>query len=71
VDQLRVFFAQCDDREIGREPDWEEHLAVLDASMREGVGAPEGFERPGPGDTRRTGAKGRAVARRPTTRKRR
>ena len=59
VDELRAFFAQCDDREIGREPDWEEHLAVIDASMREGVGVPsEELGRPDPGDTRRTGVQG-------------
>ena len=72
VDELRAFFAQCDDREIGREPDWEEHLGVLDASMREGVGAPsEELGRPDRGDTHRIGSKRRAAARRSTTRKRR
>lgn len=34
VDDLRSFFAEQDAREIGREPDWEEHLAVLDRSRR-------------------------------------
>jgi hypothetical protein len=72
VDELRAFFAQCDARELGREPDWEEHLAVLDGSMREGVGVPsEGLVRPGLGDTSRTGSKGRTVSRRSTSRKRR
>jgi hypothetical protein len=40
VEDLRAFFAECDARESGREPDWEEHLAVLDASKREGLGVP-------------------------------
>jgi hypothetical protein len=29
---LQDFFAQCDAREVGREPDWEEHLRVMGAS---------------------------------------
>lgn len=29
---LRVFFAACDARESGREPDWEEHLATMERS---------------------------------------
>jgi hypothetical protein len=72
-DALRDFFAQCDVREVAVEPDWEEHLAVLDASMREGVGAPpEGFERRGSSDARRAGSStGRVVGRRSTTGKRR
>jgi hypothetical protein len=45
VEDLRAFFAECDARESGREPDWEEHLAVLDASKREGLGVPAA-ERP-------------------------
>jgi hypothetical protein len=28
AEALAVFFEQCDAREQGREPDWEEHLAV-------------------------------------------
>ena len=72
VDELRSFFAQCDAREVGREPDWDEHRAVLDASIREGVGVPsEGIGRQGPGHARRTGSKGRAFGRRSTTRQRR
>jgi hypothetical protein len=39
VEALRAFFVACDQRETGREPDWEEHLAVLDASKRDGVGS--------------------------------
>jgi hypothetical protein len=40
IEDLRAFFAECDAREVRREPDWEEHLAVLDASKREGLGPP-------------------------------
>jgi len=39
-DALRAFFAECDAREAGVEPDWAEHLAVLDASRRQGAGEP-------------------------------
>ena len=35
VEDLRAFFADCDAREVGREPDWDEHLAALDSSKRE------------------------------------
>jgi hypothetical protein len=38
VEDLRAFFAECDAREVGREPDWEEHLAALDSSRRDGIG---------------------------------
>lgn len=31
---LRAFFASCDSREEGREPDWEEHLRNLERSKR-------------------------------------
>jgi hypothetical protein len=31
-DDLRAFFASCDSRNEGREPDWEEHLRVLERS---------------------------------------
>jgi hypothetical protein len=34
---LRAFFAACDAREKGREPDWEEHLAILERSKRGGL----------------------------------
>jgi hypothetical protein len=34
VKDLRAFFAACDRRERGREPDWEEHLAVIERSIR-------------------------------------
>lgn len=29
VDSLHAFFAECDEREATREPDWEQHLAVM------------------------------------------
>ena len=38
---LRDFFARCDERESGREPDWEEHLAVIKRSRSRGSGDPE------------------------------
>lgn len=34
--QLRKFFAACDRREQEREPDWKEHLSVIDASRGRG-----------------------------------
>ena len=37
---LHQFFAACDAREEGREPDWEEHQRVIERSRREGVGEP-------------------------------
>jgi hypothetical protein len=40
VTALRAFFAACDAREEGREPEWGEHLAVLDASKQDGAGDP-------------------------------
>ena len=33
---LRKFFAGCDRREKEREPDWDEHLRVMDSSRRRG-----------------------------------
>lgn len=36
VAELRAFFAACDAREQGREPDWEEHLAVIETSRGAG-----------------------------------
>lgn len=35
--QLADFFAECDVREQGREPEWEEHLDVIRTSRREGL----------------------------------
>lgn len=34
---LDAFFRACDTREKGTEPDWEEHLAVIERSRRSGV----------------------------------
>lgn len=37
VEELRAFFAASDEREgDAREPDWEEHRRVIDASIRSG-----------------------------------
>jgi hypothetical protein len=59
AEDLRAFFADCDAREIGTEPDWSEHLAVLDASRRQGAGEPgvtEAVRRsvPGPASNKRS-----------------
>jgi hypothetical protein len=35
-DALRLFFAECDERESGREPDWPAHLEVITGSRRSG-----------------------------------
>jgi hypothetical protein len=32
VDELRSFFARCDERETGREPDWRAHRRVIEDS---------------------------------------
>jgi hypothetical protein len=37
AEDLRAFFAACAARETGREPDWEEHRRVIDASRRSGL----------------------------------
>ena len=37
VEDLDAFFAACDARETGREPDWEEHLRVMTRSRTEGL----------------------------------
>jgi hypothetical protein len=34
---LRDFFSKCDQRERGREPEWEEHRRVIDRSKRSGA----------------------------------
>jgi hypothetical protein len=39
-EDLETFFAACDDREAGREPDWDEHLAVMQQSRAAGNPAP-------------------------------
>ena len=66
VDDLRAFFAACDARETGTEPDWTEHLAVLDASRRLGAGEPTGAA-----DAVRPGAPGSAKSARVPSNKRR
>lgn len=35
--ELRAFFADCDLREKGAEPDWETHRRIIEASKREGA----------------------------------
>ena len=37
VDELRQFFAACDAREAGLEPDWDEHLRVIERSRTDGL----------------------------------
>lgn len=37
--ELRAFFKECDRRERGAEPDWDQHRAVIERSIRDG-GAP-------------------------------
>ena len=37
VEDLHAFFEQCDSREGGREPDWSEHLEIIDASRKDGL----------------------------------
>ncbi len=37
LEELNAFFAACDARETGREPDWEEHLRVMTRSRTEGL----------------------------------
>jgi hypothetical protein len=37
VDELRRFFEALPDAEGGREPDWEQHLAVIQASRSDGA----------------------------------
>lgn len=34
---LNAFFKACDAREQGTEPDWEEHLGVIERSKRSGA----------------------------------
>jgi hypothetical protein len=36
VDELRAFFAECDEREVGVEPDWQEHREVIEQSKASG-----------------------------------
>jgi hypothetical protein len=37
VQELREFFARCDAREQGTEPDWESHRRQIDESRRHGL----------------------------------
>ena len=37
VHELKAFFAGCDGSEEGREPDWEAHRAVMEASRGSGT----------------------------------
>lgn len=37
VEDLRGFFAECDDREAGAEPDWEQHRSVIERSIARGA----------------------------------
>ena len=37
LEDLQAFFAACSARETGREPDWEEHLRVIERSRTEGL----------------------------------
>jgi hypothetical protein len=37
VEDLRRFFAECDDRESGTEPDWEQHRSVIESSIARGA----------------------------------
>jgi hypothetical protein len=36
VEDLRAFFARCDERERQPEPDWSEHRRVIERSIRSG-----------------------------------
>jgi hypothetical protein len=37
VEDLRVFFKACDEREPGQESDWDEHLEVIRQALRTGA----------------------------------
>jgi hypothetical protein len=39
LEELRAFFRACDQHEQGREPGWDEHLRVIEASIGSGRGA--------------------------------
>lgn len=39
-EHLEAFFLMCDEREVGREPDWEEHRKVIEGSRRQGLDLP-------------------------------
>jgi hypothetical protein len=40
IGELTEFFRECDDRERGEEPDWQDHLQVMDTSRRQGAPEP-------------------------------
>ena len=44
VEELRAFFSDSDAEEARREPDWDEHRVVIEASARAGGGEPGGGE---------------------------
>lgn len=37
MEELRRFFSECDRRETGTEPDWEQHVRVIERSRRSGA----------------------------------
>lgn len=37
ADELGAFFRHCDEREVGREPDWESHRRVIERSVASGA----------------------------------
>lgn len=37
VDELKSFFARCDERETGKEPDWKAHRRVIEESIGRGA----------------------------------
>ncbi len=37
VEDLAAFFEACDQREEGREPDWDEHRRTIEGSIRSGA----------------------------------
>ena len=39
VENLRAFFRECDAREQGTEPDWQQHRAVIEESKAKGRSA--------------------------------
>lgn len=39
AEELSRFFAECDARETGVEPDWDQHLTVAASSRRDGLDA--------------------------------
>lgn len=36
LEELETFFANCESTKAGREPDWEEHLKVIEGSIQSG-----------------------------------